>query len=153
MTLIELIWTITPALVLIAIAFPSFRLLYLLDYESTINFVFYSIPIVNILKRTNPKPNGDSNANIRAKAVNRTVLVSIKKIRSECTAIVQYGSVSSSTLGIRLNHHCRIITKLFSPKREQIIGHLLGDGTIAYAWSSVTPYFKFSQSMFKFYYF
>jgi cytochrome c oxidase subunit 2 len=30
-TLIELIWTITPALVLIAIAFPSFKLLYLLD--------------------------------------------------------------------------------------------------------------------------
>ena len=31
LTLIELIWTITPAFVLIAIAFPSFRLLYLLD--------------------------------------------------------------------------------------------------------------------------
>jgi len=30
-TLLELIWTITPALVLIAIAFPSFRLLYLMD--------------------------------------------------------------------------------------------------------------------------
>ena len=30
-TLIELIWTISPALVLICIAFPSFRLLYLLD--------------------------------------------------------------------------------------------------------------------------
>jgi cytochrome c oxidase subunit 2 len=30
-TLIELIWTITPALVLIVIAFPSFKLLYLLD--------------------------------------------------------------------------------------------------------------------------
>ena len=30
-TLIELIWTITPAFILIAIAFPSFRLLYLLD--------------------------------------------------------------------------------------------------------------------------
>jgi cytochrome c oxidase subunit 2 len=30
-TLIELIWTITPALVLIAIAFPSFKLLYMLD--------------------------------------------------------------------------------------------------------------------------
>jgi cytochrome c oxidase subunit 2 len=30
-TLIELIWTITPALILIVIAFPSFRLLYLLD--------------------------------------------------------------------------------------------------------------------------
>lgn len=31
MTLIELIWTITPAFVLIAIAFPSFKLLYLMD--------------------------------------------------------------------------------------------------------------------------
>ena len=30
-TLIELIWTITPALILTIIAFPSFRLLYLLD--------------------------------------------------------------------------------------------------------------------------
>jgi cytochrome c oxidase subunit 2 len=30
-TVIELIWTITPALVLIAIAFPSFKLLYALD--------------------------------------------------------------------------------------------------------------------------
>jgi cytochrome c oxidase subunit 2 len=30
-TLIELVWTITPALVLIIIAFPSFKLLYLMD--------------------------------------------------------------------------------------------------------------------------
>lgn len=30
-TVIELVWTITPALILIAIAFPSFRLLYLMD--------------------------------------------------------------------------------------------------------------------------
>ena len=30
-TLIELIWTVGPALVLIAIAFPSFKLLYLMD--------------------------------------------------------------------------------------------------------------------------
>lgn len=30
-TLLELIWTISPAFILIAIAFPSFRLLYLLD--------------------------------------------------------------------------------------------------------------------------
>lgn len=30
-TLIELIWTVTPAFVLIAIAFPSFKLLYLID--------------------------------------------------------------------------------------------------------------------------
>jgi cytochrome c oxidase subunit 2 len=30
-TLIELIWTITPALILISVAFPSFKLLYLVD--------------------------------------------------------------------------------------------------------------------------
>lgn len=30
-TVLELVWTITPAFILIAIAFPSFRLLYLLD--------------------------------------------------------------------------------------------------------------------------
>ena len=30
-SIIELIWTITPALVLIAIAFPSFRILYIMD--------------------------------------------------------------------------------------------------------------------------
>ena len=33
-TLIELIWTITPALTLILIAFPSFKLLYLMDEVS-----------------------------------------------------------------------------------------------------------------------
>ena len=31
LTMLELVWTITPALVLIAIAFPSFKLLYTLD--------------------------------------------------------------------------------------------------------------------------
>ena len=30
-TLVELIWTITPALILVSIAFPSFKLLYLMD--------------------------------------------------------------------------------------------------------------------------
>jgi cytochrome c oxidase subunit 2 len=30
-TFIEVVWTITPALILIAIAFPSFRLLYVMD--------------------------------------------------------------------------------------------------------------------------
>lgn len=34
MTLIELVWTITPALILILIAFPSFKLLYLMDEVS-----------------------------------------------------------------------------------------------------------------------
>lgn len=33
-TLIELIWTITPAIILLLIAFPSFKLLYLMDEVS-----------------------------------------------------------------------------------------------------------------------
>jgi cytochrome c oxidase subunit 2 len=31
-TVLELIWTITPALILMFVAFPSFRLLYLMDF-------------------------------------------------------------------------------------------------------------------------
>jgi LAGLIDADG DNA endonuclease family/Cytochrome C oxidase subunit II, transmembrane domain len=34
-TILELVWTITPALILMAIAFPSFRLLYLMDNTQT----------------------------------------------------------------------------------------------------------------------
>jgi cytochrome c oxidase subunit 2 len=30
-TLVELVWTVTPALILVAIAFPSFKLLYVMD--------------------------------------------------------------------------------------------------------------------------
>ena len=43
-TVLELIWTITPALILIAVAFPSFRLLYLMDYpiQGVNNFLLYS---------------------------------------------------------------------------------------------------------------
>jgi heme/copper-type cytochrome/quinol oxidase subunit 2 len=48
-TIIELIWTITPALILIAIAFPSFRLLYLLD-EVTSPTVTIKVTGLNGLK-------------------------------------------------------------------------------------------------------
>lgn len=30
-TLLEIIWTLTPAIILVTIAFPSFKLLYLMD--------------------------------------------------------------------------------------------------------------------------
>jgi len=50
-TLIETVWTILPALILIAIAFPSFRLMYLLDC------LFYNITDIKLsfrlLSRTN----------------------------------------------------------------------------------------------------
>ena len=40
-TLVELIWTITPGLILILIAFTSFKLLYLMDEVSDVNMTFY----------------------------------------------------------------------------------------------------------------
>ena len=40
-TLIELIWTVSPGLILIFIAFVSFKLLYLMDEVSDINMTFY----------------------------------------------------------------------------------------------------------------
>jgi len=41
-TLIELIWTITPALILILIAFPSFKLLYLMDEVTDPSITLYA---------------------------------------------------------------------------------------------------------------
>jgi hypothetical protein len=38
------------------------------------------------------------------------------------------------------------ITILFKDSQEQMIGHLLGDGSINYAKTSINPYFHFSQS-------
>lgn len=40
-TLVELIWTVTPGLILIFIAFTSFKLLYLMDEVSDVNMTFY----------------------------------------------------------------------------------------------------------------
>jgi hypothetical protein len=66
MTLIELIWTITPAFILIAIAFPSFKLLYLMDnpiYEFYFSYL---------------------------------VLIPIKKLKSSSKALVPHGIVGST---------------------------------------------------------
>ena len=41
-TLIELVWTITPALILILIAFPSFKLLYLMDEVTDPNLTVFA---------------------------------------------------------------------------------------------------------------
>lgn len=50
-TILELVWTITPALILIAIAFPSFKLLYTLDEvidpALTVKVTGHQITIIN----------------------------------------------------------------------------------------------------------
>jgi cytochrome c oxidase subunit 2 len=51
-TLIELIWTVGPALVLVAIAFPSFKLLYLMDNKLCPLFVFTNKKKTLIYART-----------------------------------------------------------------------------------------------------
>lgn len=47
-TLIELIWTITPAFVLVAIAFPSFKLLYLMDNIEGASICFAASSVVSV---------------------------------------------------------------------------------------------------------
>lgn len=66
-TLIELIWTITPAFILIAIAFPSFKLLYLMDNS------IYQLSLSHF------------------------ALISMKKLNSSCTDLVVYGKVGPTT--------------------------------------------------------
>lgn len=48
-TVIELIWTITPAIILVAIAFPSFRLLYLMDIPN-LEVYFSHLALIPISK-------------------------------------------------------------------------------------------------------
>jgi len=122
-TVLELVWTITPALILIFIAFPSFRLLYLMD---------------------NPGLFPDL-------ALTALASIPISKIVSRSTEIVPFG-VTGASNNIRLNKHSRDITVLKKEHLSQIVGHLLGDGSIHYMRTSITPYFVFTQTIKRFEY-
>lgn len=54
----------------------------------------------------------------------------------------------SSTVGLRISLNTRNLTYPFyySQIFSQIIGHLLGDGSLVLSWSSKNPYFVFTQS-------
>lgn len=132
-TLIELIWTITPALVLVAIAFPSFKLLYLLDVCSTehTDSMIYTMAMTTTWVRTQP--------------------VSIGKITTSCTSLVPYG-IRGSTIGIRFNRWCLSTYTLTATLRSHIIGHLLGDAHLHMTWSSKNPYFVHTQALARFWY-
>jgi heme/copper-type cytochrome/quinol oxidase subunit 2 len=124
-TLLELVWTITPALILIAIAFPSFRLLYLMD---------------------NPGLYSETLGSLTALAT-----IPVSKIVSRSAEIVPLG-VTGASNNIRLNKHSRDITVFNNELLSQLVGHLLGDGSIHYARTSVTPYFVFTQTIKRFEY-
>lgn len=124
-TLIELIWTITPAFVLIAIAFPSFKLLYLMDMPTD-----YIAPVTVYI--TSMLPIG-------------------KTPKSNCKELVVYGRIGS-TLGISLTKYCLTATKCTKRTLSQLVGHLLGDGNLSMTYTSITPYFVFTQTSKRFEY-
>lgn len=134
-TLIELVWTVTPALVLIAIAFPSFKLLYLMDLNLNIN----QIATDGLSKLSSLWPYKSSKN-------------PIKSIHSKCTALVPYGKpwTIGFTLGINLNKHVGGIT--FFPKYviSSLVGHLIGDSALTLSWSSVVSYFVMTQTLKRF---
>jgi LAGLIDADG DNA endonuclease family/Cytochrome C oxidase subunit II, transmembrane domain len=128
-TVLELIWTITPALILIAIAFPSFRLLYLMDCPiCNINFDLLYLNVAPVTKS-----------------------VSVKNLKSSSTDLVPYGTVGSTTL-IRFNNYVRNATPFPIQVISQLVGHLLGDGSIQFSKTSTTPYFIFTQTQKRFKY-
>jgi hypothetical protein len=78
--------------------------------------------------------------------------ININKFSSCSKEIVPFGIYLSSSVGIRFNQINRNNTFLFSTIREQIIGHLLGDGSVAYLKTSVNPRFHLGQTLSRFQY-
>lgn len=81
MTILETVWTILPALLLIAIAFPSFRLLYLMDWH---RLEFTDITILNSILILHRKY---STNNKKVKRINDK---SITLIKSDCKVYLFY---------------------------------------------------------------
>ena len=75
----------------------------------------------------------------------------ISKIVSQSTEVVPFG-VTGASNNIRLNKHSRDITVFNKDIFSQLVGHLLGDGSIHYSRTSVTPYFVFTQTIKRFEY-
>jgi hypothetical protein len=75
----------------------------------------------------------------------------ISKIVSRSTEVVPFGITGASN-NIRLNKHSRDITVFNKEILSQLVGHILGDGSIHYTRTSVTPYFVFTQTIKRFEY-
>ena len=153
-TLIELVWTITPALILIAIAFPSFKLLYLMDEvmspSMTIKVVGHQWYTV---AEFCPCDLGDQILySMAAISIAKPKAKPIKDIpHSTCTDIVVQG-VTGSTVGLGSNAYMTKNTFFPSVIVAQLVGHLLGDGTLQFSDSrkSKTPRFIFTQTLKRF---
>lgn len=119
-TLIELIWTITPALILILIAFPSFKLLYLMDEVTD--------PSLTVFVEGNSKRNGGPKSFMLNKIENTFNLRS--------STILSYKgrkNVQKYCYNICKNFHTKIASQnRIGPHNRDVLsvifGSLLGDG-------------------------
>jgi hypothetical protein len=141
LTLIELIWTISPAFILIAIAFPSFRLLYLLDEvispTITIKVVGFlkngqKSYILNKKKDTSVNNWGQNNI---IQSLNRFCNLNLlSKINKKEYPIAKFSYSHSSINKKHFHTRCRGINRI-GPHDMAVIsvifGLILGDGYLS----------------------
>ena len=137
-TLIELIWTITPALILILIAFPSFKLLYLMDEVMDPSLVVYAegfflggltLYILNKIKDT---IYGEKNVTLisnlaQVKRKNSIIELAIKNYK-----ILNINNYKVININKIRSFHTKVkASKRIGPHNEDVlsvlIGSLLGD--------------------------
>lgn len=78
-----------------------------------------------------------------------TKLTPVKKLNSNNTSLVHYGKIGNTTL-IGLNKNIRDNTLFPVHVISQLVGHLLGDGSLYFNKTSVTPYIVFTQTLKRF---
>lgn len=129
-TLIELIWTITPAVILILIAFPSFKLLYLMDEVMDPSLVIYGEGffidglILYILNKIKDTKYGEKNITLLFN------LAQVKKINPKSGLVIKkYNKLKINS--IRSFHTKVKASKRIGPHNEDVlsvlVGSLLGD--------------------------
>ena len=74
-----------------------------------------------------------------------SIIIPVKNMYSSSTQIIVNNNLSS-TVKIRYNKYS--INSTIFPKNiiSQLIGHLLGDGSIIFSKTSINPYFVFTQT-------
>jgi LAGLIDADG DNA endonuclease family protein len=86
--------------------------------------------------------------------VRKIVYISKEKLNDKLSLILMNKQTYQSTIGLNLNQQARNIIK-FSYSSDifnQIIGHMLGDGSLVMSWSSKNPHFVFTQGFLRFKY-
>jgi len=140
LTLIELVWTITPALILILIAFPSFKLLYLMDEVSDPAMSVLAegfFETFNIYLSLYTPVKIYSNADVHKLAIykenkNKSDFIAGFADASQ-KALVIWGTNLTSTVGVKFTLKQLSMVKLIPYTRDIIIGLLLSDGWLTFA--------------------